>query len=149
MDSNIYFISFDTNLNDKAPFVYELPSSIYQSNSSPPKELKLHSCTIQGRAEPPDEEGEIQLALFCNEVEANFHLTTHGWYGALALLTADIFKRGKIKSVSHPLSFSNCILKPNPCVNKLTFEPVILSKHHTNFLSITSLHLCIEIVSKE
>lgn len=145
----IYYVSLANNVSqEKQSFVLNLPSIIYQSNSSSPVHLRLVSCSFNGWADPPNEPGPIELGIICDELRTNFTLSPHGQYGALGLLEANIFKRGLVKG-HNSLPFSNCVLKQNPSVTKLTFKPIILSNPTMDFKSVTTFIVCFEIVPKD
>lgn len=150
MAKEYYFCSLSKS-EDNQFFTLNLPKAIYQQSSTKIS-IKLLDCIFDGRIDPPSEIGTVKIALFCNEIDSNLFVNLKevqtGEFGALGIIEGDIYRRGRVKTGNYPLlSFSKCTFKSNPCVNKLTIKPMVLSEPYNlgNFNTVSKFVICFEI----
>lgn len=157
MKHEYYYVSLVKNDNNKL-FTFHLPRTIYQTPSTT-LSLKLISCKIDADLPPPKEQGTVQIGVLCQEISSNFYISIEneilgGECGVLAVINANIFKRGKTKTEDNSMhDFGYCNIKQMGCLNKLNFNLVVLSyptlPKFQEFQKISNFVLCLELVEKQ
>lgn len=156
MKHQYYYVSLVKNRNNKY-FTLNLPKSIYQNPSST-FSLKLINCSIDGESDPPKEQGIVQIAVSCQEIEPNFCISVEnkslgGEHGVLGVIEANIFKKGRTRTENNSVyNLGYCELKHFGCLNTLNFNLIMLSYPSSSKFQelnkISHFVICFEIVQK-